>query len=453
MRIGDGGGSSGPLGDPLAGLQMPPGDPGPLHGVSGQLSSWANSLGSGAAGHRQAASGVVGSAWICADADAAGKSVDQIAQGAATMADAADHASSVVNTCAGRWMDAINKWHQAQGLAQRALADEAAHRSGGAQAAAGMNPAAKAANPAAYATAQAAADGSDGYVSPLRAQATQLGEEAVQEANSAINTGSGLLGEIIGAVNFLGGAPDTKKDDFVKELFDGPVGKTNSVLGGMLTTAMAKSGYSYATLGRDVNVMLQESDAAHIAQWSNELRSGASAQNIVNAISSYVDNAELAKGAFHGQALDDLGKGGLSFLGDSSVVKWGVRGVGGLAIAGDVWTIAHPDFKGAAGTAEQVTAGVNAAATAGGIGLDVAGEGGAALLAANSLDWVPVAGQVIAVGTGLALAGAYIYSHWDGIKHDIGDGVKAVGDAAKAVGHAGSSLLHGAEDLASDIGL
>ncbi len=45
--------------DPLAGMQMPPGDPGSLDGTAGNLGSWAQTLSGGAGSHRSASSSVI----------------------------------------------------------------------------------------------------------------------------------------------------------------------------------------------------------------------------------------------------------------------------------------------------------------------------------------------------------------------------------------------------------
>ena len=57
------------------------------------------------------------------------------------------------------------------------------------------------------------------------------------------------------------------------------------------------------------------------------------------------------------------------------------------------------------------------------------------LIALNaSLDWIPVAGEVVMIGTGVYLAGDFLYHHWKpfhDIANDIGHGtvkvVKAIG--------------------------
>lgn len=65
-----------------------------------------------------------------------------------------------------------------------------------------------------------------------------------------------------------------------------------------------------------------------------------------------------------------------------------------------------------------------------------------------SLDWVPVAGEVVMIGTGVYLAGTFLYQHWTPFR-----------DVAKAVGHAtvrvvddiGDGIEHGVQSAVSDL--
>lgn len=449
MLVGDGG-PSGPQGDPLAGLQMPPGDPGPLDAAASQLNSWATELGTGAAGHRRAASAVVGSAWIGPAADRAGKSVSTIAHAAASMADAADSATSVLRTASRKWTTAISTWKQAEQLAQEALHEEQQHRTAAATALAAMSPAERSAQPVAAAQAQAGSDGSDGFVSPKRAQAIKLGQQAITDANQAITAGAGGLAGISGAVQTLGAAPSAAKDSVLDELVDG-LAKTNTVIGAALTATLARAGYRAATLSGALAKAMSAADEAKVASLVSSLRAGEEPSAVAKEIQAYEEARSVATSLFEHQELDNLSSGGLKFLGDSGVARWGIRGLGGLAIIGDALTVLHPDEGGVTGRVEQGAAVANGVATAGGLGLDAAGETGAALLAANSLDWVPVAGQVVAVGTGLFLAGDYLYTHekWfkDGVD-DVGEGLKTAGEA---IGHTVSSGFHDATHFISSL--
>ncbi len=192
----------GPLGDPLAGLVMPPGDPGPLLAAAGRLTAWATMLGTGAAGHRRAALSVVGSDWIGPAATKSATTIDALASAASYLADGADHASSTLATCAKRWGDAQALWQRAQHLAADALADEEAHRRAAAAA-----PPVVTANSGALAQARAGVASTGDYASPLRQQARVLGEQAVNDATRAISGAVTALSPITASVAVLGPDP------------------------------------------------------------------------------------------------------------------------------------------------------------------------------------------------------------------------------------------------------
>lgn len=205
MRIGLlGGGGGGAVTDPLAGMQMPPGDPGPLDGTAGHLGSWAQTLSGGAGSHRSAASSVIGTAWTGNTANQAGTTITALATASDYLSHGATDAASALQSCAVRWSEAKALWQKAQALAAQAVAEETAHRQAGATAAA--SPATMA-DPTALTPAQAAADGSDGFVSPARAQAATVGIEAIDEANRAITVAINRVGDAAAQIAVLGPDP------------------------------------------------------------------------------------------------------------------------------------------------------------------------------------------------------------------------------------------------------
>jgi len=121
--------------------------------------------------------------------------------------------------------------------------------------------------------------------------------------------------------------------------------------------------------------------------------------------------------------------------------RFGSRVFGGLAITGDVLTMIDPEDKGAMGVVDRTAAGVNAAAVGTSIGYE--------LLTANSLDEVPVVGEVVMVadvGTGIYLAGDFLYHNFKPF-HDVcntvGSGVASAADAtAHGVSKAAHSVAH-----------
>jgi hypothetical protein len=100
--------------------------------------------------------------------------------------------------------------------------------------------------------------------------------------------------------------------------------------------------------------------------------------------------------------------------------------LGGLGVLADVGTVISPQDSGALGWVDRGAAGVN----------------GALLIANMATDEIPVVGEVTLIGTGLYLAGDFLYHHWTpfhDVANDIGHGtVKAV----DWTGHQAASAWH-----------
>jgi hypothetical protein len=162
---------------------------------------------------------------------------------------------------------------------------------------------------------------------------------------------------------------------------------------------------------------------------------------------AFAADFELAK------ALDTAGEGGLSgfFAGASHAMA-------ALGVVGDVWTLVDPGVDN--DTEADVLRG-SAAANLAGIGAVEFGAEAATLVGLDAaVGWVPVAGQVVVVVSGLVLAGDWVYHNWDTVKGwagDVSDFVTdtvpdALGDAADAVGDAASDTVDALGDAASTVG-
>lgn len=82
----------------------------------------------------------------------------------------------------------------------------------------------------------------------------------------------------------------------------------------------------------------------------------------------------------------------------------------------------------------------------------LAGDGlDGSLLALNAFDEIPVAGEVIAVGTGLVLAGDFLYHHWDDVENLATGAWHGIKNAGSWVGHGLSSAWHGAGHFVSSL--
>jgi hypothetical protein len=153
------------------------------------------------------------------------------------------------------------------------------------------------------------------------------------------------------------------------------------------------------------------------------------------------------------KALDTAGEGGLSgfFAGASHAMA-------ALGVVGDVWTLVDPGVDNE--TEADVLRG-SAAANLVGIGAVEFGAEAAALVGLDAaVGWVPVAGQIVLVVSGLVLAGDWVYHNWDTVKGWAGDVSNfvtdtvpdALGDAADAVGDAASDTADALGDAASTVG-
>lgn len=240
---------------------------------------------------------------------------------------------------------------------------------------------------------------------------------------------------------------DSQGDHSLLDALGNVFGMPGTILSiGTLPMAI-RSLYRLATLPGDLSKAI-----------SSELLSGASQVG-----AEFDRNAEIATGLFRNKAFSDAISGGLGGLG----TKVGV-GLGVFGILGDALTIANPDFKGTAGAVEQGAAGVNAAATGLSIVTTLAPgltAEGAIFGADAALSWVPVAGEVAIVGTGVYLAGAYMYSHvqwfhdgvdaaWQGattVAGDVAGGIaQGASDVAQGVAQGATDVAHGVETGVSD---
>lgn len=170
-----------------------------------------------------------------------------------------------------------------------------------------------------------------------------------------------------------------------------------------------------------------------------------------DAFSALGPNSETAT------AVERAAAGGLP---ETGVIGALGKFAGGLAVVGDVFTIVDPGVKNK--TEANVLRGTAA--------LNIVGTGMAfstTLLGVNAVaDWVPGVGEVVMVGTGLILAGDYVYHHWSQITHGLSTAyhatthalgtayhatTHALSTAASATGHALSSAGHAIGHVFSSI--
>lgn len=170
----------------------------------------------------------------------------------------------------------------------------------------------------------------------------------------------------------------------------------------------------------DLDDALQQAFDDEVGSVAHDFDNGAaSMEDVESAFAKYDGMAKTATQS--ADAAVDVAERGLTFAKAAGAAS---KVMGGLAIAGDVVTIIHPSDTGAMGTVDRVAAGANMAGTA------------TALLAANaSVDWIPGVGEVVAAGTGLYLAGDFVYHNVKWV-HDT------VNAAAGGIAHGVSKAAH-----------
>lgn len=212
-----------------------------------------------------------------------------------------------------------------------------------------------------------------------------------------------------------------------------------AVLSALSTIALLRASGRLATVGPAfASTAAQESEQLTKVLASALVRGDITIDEGAARIVSFSDHLELASQMYTNAARADVGAGGLLNLGRfTGAAKWVGRGAGVTAILGDAYTVWHPDEGGTWGHVEQGMAVANGVATGGSLAIDGFGlaEAGGLLAANTALDWVPVAGQVLAVGTGLYLLGNYLYSHTKWFHNGIDDIGHGFAIAGEAVGH------------------
>lgn len=112
------------------------------------------------------------------------------------------------------------------------------------------------------------------------------------------------------------------------------------------------------------------------------------------------------------------------------------RVVDGAGVLADALTIISPEDKGAMGWVDRGAAGVN----------------GALLVANMTMDEIPVVGEVVMIGTGVYLAGDYLYHHWTAFRNVCNTVGNATADAAKWTWNEAGKGIDEAGHLASETG-
>lgn len=179
-----GGGPGGALADPLAGMALPPGQPGTLYANAATYSAIGGMLQASSARQSQAMS-AVGPAWLGDGSISCQAAVGHLTDSGRKLGTAAEAAVTALKNCGAGWEAAIAKWQQAQALAAQAVADETAQRNK-------VNQMAAAGNPIGVID-KGLNDFGLGYQSPARAQAVAMGRQAIDLFNQATQRAGAAL--------------------------------------------------------------------------------------------------------------------------------------------------------------------------------------------------------------------------------------------------------------------
>jgi hypothetical protein len=170
------------LGDPLAGLPLPPWRPEPLRAAAAAQRAAAGALGGVASRASAEVAGVVGPAWIGTAASSCGQLVARLAAAHEAAARHAQEVAARLDACAATWDRARATYQQARRLADEALREERAHHDAAL---------ARAAAPGVL--GGLAAGGQAGYASPLRPRAALLANQAIDEVQQAARDAAAAL--------------------------------------------------------------------------------------------------------------------------------------------------------------------------------------------------------------------------------------------------------------------
>jgi hypothetical protein len=159
-----------------------------------------------------------------------------------------------------------------------------------------------------------------------------------------------------------------------------------------------------------------------MAYWNTQPGSAPTGTQLTDA----VDGAKALEADARSSPLARIGG-----LMDSPAGRVVSRGLTGLAVVGDVFTIADPSPNALGGANLERTMAV---ANLGAMALTAAPV--AELLAVNAAtDWIPGVGEVVMAGTALYLAGDFVYQNREAIGHALSWADQEVAHVAGDVGH------------------
>jgi hypothetical protein len=442
--------------DPLAGLPRPLGNPGTATGASHKYTAAATELETSVQQVLKAVHGL-GSDWVGRGASSAGSCSVALAAVFSQAAMAAHSSGAALSAFGTALSQAQAQWDRARAMADQAMADEASYRSTAETQAQHLDKQAATGNIGAAHVAASVREDAASYTSPLRSRAMSLASQARQEATTAAGTAAGRLAAATSSMAAVPPAPSPvaagegggESTNIFEWFSDMVLGAANTGAA-MLTLPNALYGAgrwavaarSAATLARDLDTTWSESVSPFI---QGALRGEVPISDALRRVDLFDRGTVLATGA----ADNALAAGKSSFLRggfpDNAFFEVGGKVLGGAAIVGDVGTIIYPGGDNVVeDSVNRTAAGANAISTL--VVINAAG------------DEIPVAGEIIMIGTGLYLGGDWLYHHskafhdaMDDTGHAIVTGVDDAGHAIAtgydATTHAVDTALHDANPL------
>jgi hypothetical protein len=419
-------------GDPLAGLPRPPGDPGVATSAAHGYSAAAEQLKSAATQVLGVVKSLAGQDWSGAGSSSAVNCTVVLAGAFSQAAEAGHVAGAGLRTFGSALSHAQAQWDQARRLADEAMREEAAYRSHAESQAQTLDKqAAATANiGAAHAAAGIRSDAAS-YTSPLRGRAIALATQARDQATTASTSAAAAVGGAAGMIttpppaptNAHGVASDGKEDPSLLEWFNTWLGGANTSAGLLTAPPAALAGarwWSAARAGKVLQGQLQtlfDESVGPLALIADRTGNWAP---VVSKARSFSSAATLFQGASDAQQAErrlSFLRGGLP---DSPIVEVGGRVLGGVGILGDIGTIWKPDGTTVGEqTTNRVMAGANGISTV--------------IVLNAATDEIPVAGEVVMIGSGLYLGGDWLYNHWSPFHDAMDDTGHVIAGGAHAV--------------------
>jgi hypothetical protein len=425
--------------DPLAGLPRPLGDPGASSSAGRRYTAASEQLNTAGRHILSVVQSLVGGDWVGMGSSSAVGCTVALAGAYTRTAEAARTAGSGLTHFSTSLAHAQAQWDHARRLASQAVQDEQSYVVNAERQAQTLDTQAATGNiGAAHAAASIRSDAAS-YVSPLRARSVSMATQARQDATQAGQRAAGMVGDATAMVPTPPPAPspNTPVDNpdggllkWFNEWILGGGGTAAALLtlppaavsGAHLLSAMG----SASQLPRELQTLFDESVGPlalaadrGLVPWSA----------VASRARDFSGAAELFSNASEGEVAASRAsflRGGLP---DSPAFEVVGKGLGVFGIVGDVGVMVDPGGdSGTENTINRGAAGANAIST---------------LVVLNATtDEIPVAGEVVMVGTGVYLGGDWLYHHWTPF-HDAADATgnfvvhtvpNALGDAADAAG-------------------